>query len=207
MSNSFLDSIEERARQRFHVNTENELARLSGTKNYPMRRRTIIAIALSEVTPGQSWNDALKRPDTVSPQVFYSAKKDWYSGTSPESSLFREVLNNTITLYRNYYNQMDMRLQEARRQQHIDKMLELTDLGMEKLRQMLNYPISNTHDETNGVIIVAPTFNWSSVATLLKMVDERTRLALNLPTSMEMAFNIDFSSLTDAELEELSKQR
>lgn len=197
-----LEAVEAAAWQEFQQAVERELARLAEQGNYQRRRSTILALALAEVTPGQSWHSALSGPDTVSQQTFYSRKKDWYAGTTETATLFREVLANVIRLYHAYYGGQDMRRQEARRQAHIAGMLELTDAGMERLRQMLQFPVA---DRTlkDGTLVVSPTFTWSQAATLLATVDKHARLALGLHTDSTKS-RLDVASLSDEELDALA---
>lgn len=202
-----LAEIEAAAWEQFQAAVEQELARLAALPNYPLRRRTIMELALAEVTPGRSWNAALGQAGVVSQQTFYSKNKDWYAGTSPASALFRAVLAEVGRLYRLYYGGQDMRRQEARRRAHLAAMLELTDAGIERLRDMLQFPVSTQEtvdQDGRQVVRVAPTFTWSQLATLLATVDKHARLALGLHTDNART-RLDVGSLSDEELESLAR--
>lgn len=208
MSNNlphYLDTVEAEAREQFQAAVEQELVRLAQQPNYQLRRRTIMELALAEVTPGQSWNSVLGGDGIVSKQTFYSRNKDWNAGTSDVALLFQEVLAEVCRLYRLYYGGQDMRQQEARRRAHVDAILELTDAGMDKLRQMLAFPVSDQVTEVgDGVtkVIQSPNFSWSQVATLLAAVDKHARLAMGLYADKSQ---VDFTNLSDDEVEAIAR--
>lgn len=197
-----------RARTAYETAVNKELDRLSAEprfrKTMSKRRSTIRLLADAEAHPGQNMRmvfearktDEQTKAAVVSPQIFYSKKKDWI-----HHPLFAEVYDNVVRLAREYEEGKDAREREAEREAWKERMAGIATKGASKLETMLDFPIAKKVIMPDGKTIIEPTDKWSvgNIAPLMTAVDKVGRMALDMDTD-KTAVDVEMSGEVGGEV-------
>lgn len=182
--------LDKQAREDLEFAVSEQLARLlevpATARNLSKRRKTILEIAHAEADPLLNRNDAFGVPGVVNQNTFYNKKKDWYAHPH-----FRSVLDAVIRLYVQFETSKLLRLQEAERSAHRQRLLQVGHRLVDTAELMAQYPLTEVEDVQttyyedgrikDEVTIIRPT-NWSmsnagtlyraGAATILKAIGD-----------------------------------